>query len=436
MMSANESSCPVLIRDISGHLKVYDVINYGQYHPHGAGDLLQFCGQDMTEVFEAGPHSFIPFRGEEGVVGGVNRSSLFVCLGNFINSTLAPTPPTPPPALPNASIYPCLSLGKEYQIRQAILSAFNSIPLSTHNRERAAFNGGLVRLAFHDAATYSKISKSGGADGCVNLNDPDNAGLQNHTEAMEKLWLPFKDRISRADFWFLAAITAIENAGGPRIQFRYGRTDCTAANMLANNGIGRLPLANRGWTYVRGLFSYAMGLTDREITALMGAHVLGRAHPFNSGFDGPWVSGPSPGMLFSNQFYLGLQTVEWVKEQNNFTGFTNRFQWNQESVGPGSQMFLTSDVDLLISNADDPLCTSSLIDMSSASLEQAKPKDPHCMKNNDTFHIVDEYSRIQANFYRDFAAVYQKVSELGFFSYIIRTHIYMLIGFECKYVSV
>jgi hypothetical protein len=413
LISNDASSCPVIIQDFSGLKRVYEMSSFGAIHPHGAHDIEQFCGQDMTRTFVDGPHNFQPFMGETGMLGPYNRSSLFTCVGIFAASTLAPSPPTPAPAIANFSLLPCLSLGKEYQMRQAILNKFHSIPVSLHNEKRAAFNGGVVRLAFHDAATYSRISNDGGADGCINLADHDNAGLKVHVDMLEELWTPFKERISRADFWYLAAVTAIENAGGPRIPFRYGRQDCTAETLLQNNGAGRLPLANRDWKYVQGLFQFAMGLSDREITALMGAHVLGRAHPENSGFDGPWVSGPSPGMLFSNQFYLALQTVEWVKFENNYTGFTGKFQWNQEGLASGGQMFLTSDVLLLLTNADDPACTSSLID-SSAPVDVAVPKDRDCIKNDATFPIVDEYSRIQANFYRDFAAVYQKVSELGY----------------------
>ena len=37
-------------------------------------------------------------------------------------------------------------------------------------------------------------------------------------------------------------------------------------------------------------FSTEFGYTEREVTALLGAHTLGRANIFNSGFNGVWVS--------------------------------------------------------------------------------------------------------------------------------------------------
>ena len=37
-------------------------------------------------------------------------------------------------------------------------------------------------------------------------------------------------------------------------------------------------------------FDQEFGYTEREVTALMGAHTLGAADIFNSGFNGVWVS--------------------------------------------------------------------------------------------------------------------------------------------------
>ena len=37
-------------------------------------------------------------------------------------------------------------------------------------------------------------------------------------------------------------------------------------------------------------FQQEFGYTEREVTALMGAHTLGAADIFNSGFNGVWVN--------------------------------------------------------------------------------------------------------------------------------------------------
>eukprot|EP00965_Chrysotila_dentata_P178484 5894463-Pleurochrysis_carterae.AAC.1 len=45
---------------------------------------------------------------------------------------------------------------------------------------------------------------------------------------------------------------------------------------------------------------YRMGLTDRDIVALTGAHTVGRCHIHFSGFDGPWTTDQ---YKFDNAFY-------------------------------------------------------------------------------------------------------------------------------------
>ena len=64
--------------------------------------------------------------------------------------------------------------------------------------------GGLVRLAFHDAAEY--LPSSGDnlrADGCVDLTNGDNGGLAAIIFEIQDLWLEHCHVFSRADFWFV-----------------------------------------------------------------------------------------------------------------------------------------------------------------------------------------------------------------------------------------
>jgi cytochrome c peroxidase len=57
-----------------------------------------------------------------------------------------------------------------------------------------------------------------------------------------------------------------------------------------------------------------MGFNDQEITALIGAHTLGRCHSDRSGFDGPWTFSPT---AFSNSFYVELLNRKWVEKSWN-----------------------------------------------------------------------------------------------------------------------
>ena len=62
----------------------------------------------------------------------------------------------------------------------------------------------MVRLTFHDCV--------GGCDGCLNVNDPDNAGLENLVADLEEVYQSegLADIISRADMWALLGIWAVE----------------------------------------------------------------------------------------------------------------------------------------------------------------------------------------------------------------------------------
>jgi hypothetical protein len=58
---------------------------------------------------------------------------------------------------------------------------------------------------FHDCV--------GGCDGCLNLDNPNNAGLGPIIEALEELYTGngyFAWGVSRADFWALAATVSVE----------------------------------------------------------------------------------------------------------------------------------------------------------------------------------------------------------------------------------
>lgn len=80
--------------------------------------------------------------------------------------------------------------------------------------------------------------------------------------------------VSYADLWTLAGVVAIEEMGGPSIEWRPGRSDAPDSNACPPDG--RLPDASKKQDHVRDIF-YRMGFDDREIVALVGAHALGRS---------------------------------------------------------------------------------------------------------------------------------------------------------------
>jgi L-ascorbate peroxidase len=164
-----------------------------------------------------------------------------------------------------------------------------------------------VRLAWHDSGTYDDSIKdawpaAGGAIGSIRfapeINHGANAGLAGAAELLEPVKKAFPD-VSYADIYQLASARAIELAGGPKIDMKYGRVDATGPEMCSPEG--NLPDAEPGADgnygcdtgtkstvdstpngHLRKVF-YRMGLNDEEIVALSGAHTFGRAYKDRSG---------------------------------------------------------------------------------------------------------------------------------------------------------
>lgn len=82
-------------------------------------------------------------------------------------------------------------------------------------------------------------------------DDGANAGLEYAREKLEKIKEKYPG-ISYADLWILASYVAIEEMGGPRIEFKAGRSD--ASDGSACPAVGRLPDAALGADHVRDVF--------------------------------------------------------------------------------------------------------------------------------------------------------------------------------------
>ncbi|KAL2520015.1 L-ascorbate peroxidase S [Forsythia ovata] len=150
----------------------------------------------------------------------------------------------------------------------------------------------LVRTGWHDAA---------------------NAGLVNAL----KLLQPIKEKysgITYADLFQLASATAVEEAGGPKIPMKYGRVDVSGPEQCPEEG--RLPAAGppSPASHLREVF-YRMGLNDKEIVALSGAHTLGRSRPERSGWGKPETkyTKDGPGAPGGQSW-----TVQWLKFDNSY----------------------------------------------------------------------------------------------------------------------
>ncbi|GJM85241.1 hypothetical protein PR202_ga01676 [Eleusine coracana subsp. coracana] len=235
----------------------------------------------------------------------------------------------------------------------------------------------MVRLGWHDSGTYDKNIEEwpqrGGADGSLRfdaeLSHGANAGLINAL----KLIQPIKDKypgITYADLFQLASATAIEEAGGPKIPMKYGRVDVTAPEQCPPEG--RLPDASPRdpAEHLRNVF-YRMGLDDKEIVALSGAHTLGRSRPDRSGWGKPETkyTKDGPGEPGGQSW-----TVEWLKFDNSY------FRDIKEQ----------RDKDLLVLATDAALF-----------------EDP-------SFKVyAEKYAEDKEAFFKDYAEAHAKLSDLG-----------------------
>jgi cytochrome c peroxidase len=245
-----------------------------------------------------------------------------------------------------------------------------------------SLTGTFVRLAWHCAGTYSKADNSGGSNGGRMRYNPEasfgaNAGLDSARKVLE----PIKEKfpgISYADLYTLSGAVAIEEAGGPKIPFRLGRTDFPDGSTSPPDG--RLPDADKGSRkmtiqHVRDVF-YRMGFNDREIVALLGAHALGRCHTDASGYWGPWTFAEN---TMSNEYFRLLVEERWSPKTTH-----NGKPWDgpdQYEDSTGKLMMLPSDIALI--------------------------HDPEFKK------IVELYAKDEDVFFQDFAKAFAKLLELG-----------------------
>merc|ERR1712216_867590 len=210
-----------------------------------------------------------------------------------------------------------------------------------------------------------------------------NAGLENARKLIEFV----KKRhpaASYADLYILAGYVAIEEMGGPAIEFRPGRTDAVAASTPEKDARfspdGRLPDADKGdllstAVHVRDVF-HRMGFNDQEIVALLGAHAVGHCHTDRSGYWGPWTRSPNS---FSNEYYTLLFNETWrIKSTHNGGLWT------------GPTQFENADKSLMMLPAD--MCMT---------------EDPEFLKHSKRYAADEDL------FFADFAKACKKLFELG-----------------------
>ncbi|WLF78304.1 heme peroxidase [Lodderomyces elongisporus] len=229
----------------------------------------------------------------------------------------------------------------------------------------------LVRMAFHLSGTYSKGDNTGGSYGGTMIFPPEEMDFQNNGLQIARSFLDqflYKyPWISRGDLWTLAGVCAVQECGGPKVEWAPGRVNDNKGVFVPPNG--RIPDGGGDGAYVRKTFA-RMGLGDRETVALIGAHVLGRCHVHNTGYDGPWGDDVN---RFTNDFFQRLLQKWHIK---NWSG---RKQYEDDETN--QYMMLPTDMSL---------------------------------KTNDYFRkYVELYAKDKKAWFDDFSAAFAKLLALG-----------------------
>ncbi|PHT69774.1 putative NAD(P)H dehydrogenase (quinone) FQR1-like 1 [Capsicum annuum] len=148
----------------------------------------------------------------------------------------------------------------------------------------------MLRLAWHSAGTYDNFSKTGGPFGTMTLKAEQAHVANTGIDIALRLLEPIKEQfpiLSYADFHQLAGVVAVEVTGGPDVPFHPGRMEKPEPPVE-----GRLPDPTKRSNHLRDVFEKQMGLSDKAIVALSGAHTLGGCHKERSGYEGPWTVDP------------------------------------------------------------------------------------------------------------------------------------------------
>lgn len=244
--------------------------------------------------------------------------------------------------------------------------------LDDNNYDDGSYGPLFVRLGWHASGTYSRLDSTGGSNGGCMRFEPEshwgaNKGLHIARQRLENIYKSHPG-LTYADLYTLSAVVAIEEMGGPKINWRPGRNDHKDGKSSPPDG--RLPDAAQGAQHIRDIF-YRMGFNDQEIVALCGAHSLGRCHTDRSGYDGPWTFAPT---TFSNEYFRLLTEEKW--QEKRWKG-----PKQYEDVKTKTLMMLPSDLALI--------------------------------EDQQFRQYVLLYAKDGERFARDFAAAFEKLLELG-----------------------
>jgi len=190
--------------------------------------------------------------------------------------------------------------------------------------------GSVLRLIFHDCGGPSEgnIGPISKCDGCIELDDfaeHQNLGFR-AVDPLDDIYLnstyQWNTKLSRADFWAFAATLAIKHTRDeaedndilPNIPIFFGRKDCSTSPDVDDTITQTKPFPSgiAGWQSSFNWLHTNFGFNQEETVAILGAHTIGRTHPDDSGFNGPWVR---PWGTFDNFYYQQIINGAWQQRE-------------------------------------------------------------------------------------------------------------------------
>uniref|UniRef100_A0A6B2L7K2 Plant heme peroxidase family profile domain-containing protein n=1 Tax=Arcella intermedia TaxID=1963864 RepID=A0A6B2L7K2_9EUKA len=291
----------------------------------------------------------------------------------------------------------------------------------------------LVRAAFHDCVGAS-------CDGCMNFDDPHNAGLSDAIEVIDQIFegKGFDQVMSRSDWWQLAAHVALIRGGLNQgcdhhahctffeLQFSYGRKDCSTSPV--HRHVDDAGSAHGDYEEVWRVLHGNFGLDHHEVVALLGAHSLGGADRAASGFNYDWQE---DSLVFDNQYFKNLITLPYQVEDvstepingspapldsPHLYQFTSPVPHNKslEVLMLNTDMALLKDIRSL-KDDDDAFTGVTTCKMGKKARQLVEDKPAKVRKCNDapTAPLVYKFAEDLEFFYETFTTAYWKMVSHG-----------------------
>jgi hypothetical protein len=319
-----------------------------------------------------------------------------------------------------------------------------------------------IRLGFHDCVPDDQLN--GGCDGCVDLSNADNAGLDIPIDALRPIVDTYASPaygLSRADIWAMAALVASEvSQNDISFPMEYiGRVDCEKAHDICykeneseqpcqENRGPRRPLPGPDMTTSQLLhwFATTFNFSAKETTAIMGAHSIGGAHRENSGFDGAagWVNNPDrlsngyynmicappdrEGAIndFEAAMFAPAWDLEFIDNSDTDFGTPDRHQWfhqkdaTRDDAGEinleklvmlNSDIALVRDLDGYLDTSNGHVSGCQFRCLNNGCQNSELPRCPHAQQ---TFDFVREYEGDNLLWLNDFSAAFRKILMRGY----------------------